>query len=234
MNIKNLTGVAILLGTFGTAHAATEAELSVIGTIKAPACDVAMLNGGVAAFGNIGRNLLSATTSTAIGNRQVDLTVTCDAETLLAVKVTDNRAVDKPIGNMIVSFVDSTVPASSGSYATTAILGLGKSSTGLPIGGYVMAFGKPVIDSKPANYLGSNITGGVRLTKFHSDVINFDTSNATYFAAHFGGGSSDADTPGMTHVFPIVVAASIDKSGNISGTVDVELDGNATLEVVYL
>lgn len=232
MSMKKLTGVAILLSTFGAAHAATDAELSVIGTIKAPACDVAMLNNGVAAFGKIGRNLLSATASTPIGNKQVDLTVTCEADTLLAVKVTDNRAVDKPAGTMQMSFADSTVPGVSGSFSQTQLMGLGKSTNSLPIGAYVLAFGKPVVDRVPATYISSNNTGGTAYANYSGSVLYFDSATARYFGA--ADSTANFTQRGKVHFYPMAVAASIDKSGNIPGDQDVELDGNATIEVVYL
>lgn len=233
MDMKKFIGVAILLSTFGAAQAATDAELSVIGIIKAPACNVAMLNDGVAAFGKIGRNVLSPTMATAIGNRQVDLTVTCDAVTLLAVKVTDNRADQIPGGNIKVSFDGSAVPGPN-DHSPASQLGLGKSPTNAAIGAYALAFGKPVIDKIVASHIGANNSGAVRLSSFDTASLHFDKNTMTHFAAHSSDASSNANMPGLVHVFPMAVAAAIDKSGNIPGTEDVELDGSATIEVLYL
>lgn len=228
------TAVALaLLGLAGNAAAAISEDLSVIGTIKSPACGVALDGGGVVDFKGISRTLLKPAETVGIGALDVKATVTCTDDTLVLLKVVDDMATDKPAGNMNVKFAGSTVPGADGAYANASLLGLGQSHTGTPIGGYVLAFGLPSIDGVKATYVMSNNTGAIDYGNYSASVLYYNQTSASHFGAN-NDGSMKANIAGKIHEFPMAVAVSLDKSGNIPGDQDISLDGKATLEVVYL
>lgn len=232
-HFKRTTLTVALLGLAGAANAATTADLSVTGTIKSPACDVALDGGGIVDFGNISRTLLQPSASAAIGAKDITATVTCTDNTVLLLKVVDNKSADKPAGSMNVKFAGSTVPGVDTAYASANLLGLGQSHTGSPIGAYVLAFGKPSVDGTPVDYLITNGNGTINYANYSATVLYFHETNGSYVGTN-NGGTLVANIPGKVHAFPMAVAVSLDKSGNIPGDQDISLDGNATLEVVYL
>ncbi|MCC7633831.1 DUF1120 domain-containing protein, partial [Stenotrophomonas rhizophila] len=222
-----------LLGMAGGATAATTADLSVVGTIKSPACGVVLDGGGIVDFGNISRTLLKPAESAAIGAKDIAATVTCTDDTLVLLKVVDNKEADKPTGNMTVKFEGSSVPGTDGSHAPANLLGLGQSHAGTPIGAYALAFGPPDVDGITATYIYANNDGAISYDNYSTTALHFRGNTNVYFGANTGGGAN-LNMPGKVHKFPMAVAVSLDKSGNIPGDADVSLDGSATLEVVYL
>lgn len=222
-----------LLMAAGASNAATTAELKVIGTIQAPACDIVLTGGGEADFGDITRDQLSPTTTVALGSRTIDADVTCDSLTAVAIKFSDNIPTEKPAGSMNVKF--EHIEATTASLATDNIFGLGMDN-GKAIGGYAIRVGKiNVTDaggtSTDQPNVGSSATGAPsswanRGTKY--DVLH----SAPYVTA--GTNPSITYANGKAFKFPLDVAASLDKSSQISGLADIPLAGSATLEIVYL
>ena len=220
---------SILTAAVGAAYAGPTAELTVTGTIVAPACNIVLSSDGKADFGDIARGTLSATASTALGSRAITADVTCDAMTAIAIKTTDNRPTQKPAGNMNVKF-ENIVPATA-SLPTANIYGLGVSSNSKPIGGYAIRVGGIKVNTITMPNVGLSPTGLASSWTNQGASANLSQTNA------FMMGSTTSGMPyanGDTFSFPMDVAASIDLSGNIPGTEDVSLDGSATLEVVYL
>ncbi|MCC7636132.1 DUF1120 domain-containing protein, partial [Stenotrophomonas rhizophila] len=181
--------------------------------------------------------LLKPAESAAIGAKDIAATVTCTDDTLVLLKVVDNKEADKPAGNMTVKFEGSSVPGADGAYTPANLLGLGQSHTGSPIGAYVLAFGVPQVDSTAATYIMTNNTGQIAYGNYSSSALYFHATTQTHFGASSrtgGGATYSANMPGKVHEFPMAVAVSLDKSGNIPGDQDVVLNGSATVEVVYL
>lgn len=221
-----------LLLAAGASNAATTAELKVIGTIQAPACEIVLSGGGQADFGDITRDKLSPTTSVALGSKLLDADVTCDSLTAVAIKFTDNKPTEKPTSGMNVNF--ENIEAAATTLATDNIFGLGMDN-GTAIGGYAIRVGKitvttdtgsteqPNVGSSPSGAPSSWSNRGTKYDVLHS---------APYVTA--GMNASITYANGKDFKFPLDVAASLDKSANISGLADIPLAGSATLEVIYL
>lgn len=224
-----LLAASILTAAVGSAYAATSAELTVTGTIVAPACNILLSSDGKADFGDIARGTLSATATTGIGSRAITAEVTCDALTAIAIKTVDNRPTLKPTGNMNVKF--EHIGANFASVATANIFGLGQSSNMKPIGGYAIRVGKITVDSLVLPNIGLSSTGLASSWRDQGELALMSQTNPFLMAS---ASSSMVYANGETFSFPMDVAASIDLTGNIPGTEDVSLDGNATLEVIYL
>ena len=90
MRITRNLWVAALLATAGNAVAASSVDLSVKGTITPSACALALGNGGSADFGKLSAKDLRPDKHTYL-RQNLPMSVTCEAATLFALTVKDNR-----------------------------------------------------------------------------------------------------------------------------------------------
>ena len=88
----NALFTALLLTTAGNALAASSVDLTVKGLITPSACEPTLPNGGNVDIGKISAKDLKADDHTNLGEHTLQLTVTCDDETLMAIEPHDNRA----------------------------------------------------------------------------------------------------------------------------------------------
>ncbi|WP_411381069.1 DUF1120 domain-containing protein [Pseudomonas sp. MPB26] len=82
---------ALMLTSAGTAMAASSVDLSVRGLITPSACEPTLSSGGVYDIGKISAKDLNVDDLTAVGDHVMQMTVTCDAATLMAIEPKDNR-----------------------------------------------------------------------------------------------------------------------------------------------
>ncbi|WP_211445221.1 DUF1120 domain-containing protein [Collimonas humicola] len=238
MKLKKQGIAAIFtLSAIAAAHAHTSEDLNVTGTIKAPGCKVELSDGGIANFGDIGRNILSATTSTAIGNKQIDVIVACTETTYVAIKISDNKSAEKPATAMTVDFSGSVASALATSYSGNNLLGLGNSSEGKPVGAYALGLAMPTVDGTPATRVAVNLrpdasTGWTNYVTPSAKALAY--SSLYPYVGATQGASASLNLPGKIHVFPLVIAASISKSADIPSSENVSLQGSATVEVMFL
>ncbi|MBN2993688.1 DUF1120 domain-containing protein [Pseudomonas cedrina subsp. fulgida] len=83
--------VALLLAGSGGAFAASSVDLSVKGSITPSACTPGLSNGGLVDIGKLSAKDLNADRMTRIKEQTLQLSVTCDAPTLMALESKDNR-----------------------------------------------------------------------------------------------------------------------------------------------
>ncbi|CRL96495.1 MULTISPECIES: DUF1120 domain-containing protein [unclassified Pseudomonas] len=90
---KSLTTLiaAALLAFTGQAVAASSVDLTVKGLITPSACTPALSNGGAIDYGKISAKDLKPDLPTQLPQHILQLTVTCDAATLMAIEGKDNR-----------------------------------------------------------------------------------------------------------------------------------------------
>ena len=86
-----LISTALLLMSVSTVFAASSVDHTVKGLITPSACTPSLSSGGVVDHGKLAARDLSPTGWTIIGNHFLQLAITCDAPTLLALKGTDNQ-----------------------------------------------------------------------------------------------------------------------------------------------
>ena len=89
-SLSSLCGT-LLLSAAGTAIAASSVDLAVHGRITPSACEPSLSNGGIYDLGKIAVNDLNKDLHTALAAHRLQLTVSCDALTLLALEPRDNR-----------------------------------------------------------------------------------------------------------------------------------------------
>lgn len=84
--------LAALLASSGNAMAASSVDLAVNGTITPSACELSLANGGSFDLGKIAAKDLWPAQPTDLERQTTQLTLNCEAATLVAIESKDNRA----------------------------------------------------------------------------------------------------------------------------------------------
>ncbi|WP_404994473.1 DUF1120 domain-containing protein [Cupriavidus pauculus] len=227
MNITTQLRNGLLLTMLATAcsgaFAAESADLSVKGVIRPSACSIALSNNGTVDYGTISAKSLSATDVTKLPDREVTMTINCDAATKVGFLVTDNRAGTE---SYIVNAVDPDANLAPP-------LGLG-AVDGKNLGGYGI---KALVADATAD--GAPVGGLV--TERQGEQGNFAplSEYGNYVVTIWPVSWSDTDG-GTPHAYKTIsqvlrIVGALNSTAKLpSLTSNVELDGSATISVVYL
>ncbi|EJF70658.1 DUF1120 domain-containing protein [Pseudomonas sp. P7758] len=207
---KHLIAVASALLITGTApaFAASTVDLTVKGIITPNACTPSLSSGGVIDHGKMSAKDLNATQITLLPKVTLQMTVTCDAPVIFALKATDNRIGSGSGSGFGLGFINGTQKL--GSYSLT----LG--ATGSP----------PQADGETVQAIGS-FDNGVTWERWNSFETGTYLSVATL---------ADASTPRATQqlVTPVAYSGYINRTDGLDLSNEVNIDGSATIEVLYL
>jgi hypothetical protein len=195
-------------------------DVKVTGTIKPGACTPTLAGGGTFDYGLIGSAELSPTAPTLLAVLSDSITITCDAAARVALTAQDNRAGTRAFTGSINFF------GSANSVNTQ--FGLG-SAGGKNIGAFAFRFR----------------TNSFQADGAAVDSIYSSTSGATWGTSNgivnnTGGYESWAKkgqtVPVAAKVFTgtLDVQAAIDKTSNLDLSQEINLDGLATVSLVYL
>lgn len=195
-------------------------DVKVTGKIKPGACTPTLAGGGTFDYGLIGTAELSPTESTLLAVRSDSISITCDAAARVALTAQDNRAGTGAFSGNINFFGTSN--------STGTQFGLGTAG-GKNIGAFAFRFRKNTFQAD-----------GVAV-----DSIFSNTSGATWVTsngiANNNGGYESWATKGQlvpvaAKVFTgtLDVQAAIDKTSNLDMSQEINLDGLATVSLVYL
>ena len=195
--------MALLVFTPG-AFAASTTDLAVKGMITPSACTPQLSNGGVIDHGKISAKDLSANNPTVIGNDSLQMSVTCEAQTLIAVQATDNRATSSQQGSAY---------------------GLGLAAD-KPLGGYFLRWSKPLADQVMVQPIGSFDQG----QSWSSETI----AEPGMYMSIAPMGSSHAPYAMKRLDIELGIQTYITRSSDLDLSSEVPIDGSATLEVKYL
>lgn len=206
--LSGLVAVVVLAGN-STVHAASSVDLTVKGLITPAACTPALSGGGVVDYGKISVQDLNPSGYTWLPEARLQLTVVCDAQTLMAINSTDNRA--------------------GTSWGT--LYGLGLASTGTRIGGY---------DLLTQNGTGDGVAG-LMIETNTNDIGNgwMDAEGMGWqpnWMRTLNGGSSNNPFPLALKTLQtdVVVRPLIVDKNTLPLAEEIEMDGSASLTVVYL
>lgn len=204
--IKTLIATLVLSGA-GNAMAASSVDLTVRGLITPSACEPTLSSGGVYDIGKISAKDLKPDADTNLGEQVLQLTVTCDAPTLMAIATQDNRA-----------------GSSSGDGPTRFGLGLINGTEKL---GYLEMWlssmladgveGKPIVSRDG----GATWSRGATIER---DAISSFSINTT----------PDVPNPVQLLTADLGLTASIAPTSGLTLTNEVAIDGSVTLTVKYL
>uniref|UniRef100_UPI00356383B7 DUF1120 domain-containing protein n=1 Tax=Blautia obeum TaxID=40520 RepID=UPI00356383B7 len=207
---KHLIAVASALLITGTApaFAASTVDLTVKGIITPNACTPSLSDGGVIDHGKMSAKDLNATQITPLPHFNLQMTVTCDAPVIFALKTTDNRM---------------------GSGTGTAF-GLGFINGTQKLGSYRLTLGTfanpPQADGETVQAIGS-FDNGVTWERWNSFETGTYLSIATL---------ADPSTPRATQqlVTPVAYSGYINRADSLDLSDEHPIDGSATFEVKYL
>lgn len=202
----NTLFAALLLSSAGNVLAASSVDLTVKGLITPSACEPTLSNGGVVDIGKISAKDLNADRPTGLTNPSLQLTVTCDAATLMAMELTDNRA-----GSNYEDFI--------GYY------GLGLINGSEKLGDMEMRIINPVADSVAAQMISSQDGG---LTWYNDRYFARDNILSV---SNIG---STVPMPVQLFTGDLKIAPRIAPTSGLTLTNEVAIDGSATLTVKYL
>ena len=200
---------------------AQAADLSVKGTIAPVSCSFTITN-SVFDYGRIDPNSLSPTRYTQLAKKTTPYSIKCasNVKTTVAIRASDNRASSRIPGMMLSLF--------GCNYKDIYIFGLGATSQGQKIGGYLIHLRNSVADGVAVGIVGSENNGGYWHTNSTQAVGH--TSNLTAWRA----GNVYAPIKLNTVAGQIEVLPVINKTSELNMSNQINLDGQATLELRYL
>jgi hypothetical protein len=193
---------------------AASATLYVKGRIIPSTCKPIFLNSGTFDFGTMSSDKITPDTETNLGKIDSTLTITCSANTAIALQATDNRK-------------DSIVPGvhHMGQHGDEYSYGLGKQDV-KGLGAYKIIFDKAKADGIDVN----TVVSADKKTWQDSDGYLKETLDYLGFSDKPG----QAPTPHKVYTIPISVDAGIRKGSELDLSKAIDLDGQVTLELIYL
>ena len=203
------------------AFAANTVDLQVVGVLTNSACTPSLPNGGKVDFGKSALSTMSATSVNQLGQRTINLTLTCDAATALAFTATDSHN-DSAVAQQV-----------SGAAANAALdFGLGKTAGGVKLGAYIIGLDEKNItaDGVAGSLLYNMNMTTPAWTVAGSGSYLHTTPNIQYTV----GGTDKVPTAFKTAVFPLKIWASVQDTTTLAITDDTNLDGLATFSIIYL
>ncbi|MNN00452.1 hypothetical protein D3C81_1130430 [compost metagenome] len=229
-----LTAGAVVCAS--SVFAADSVDLKVIGTITPVACTPTLSGGGTVDYGTIKADTLKADDYTVLPLKSLDFSITCDGNAKVAVKAFSGR-LGSTVGDAEATNGAATIPAGitifglDTNIANVGAFGLGLDGTN-KIGGYALALGNA--DTK---------ADGVVV-----DIISrpgptgawVKTTNGTWLASKSFREISSAAAGTLTPVAfktlasTVRVQAYLNKASELDITKPIQLDGLATLELIYL
>ena len=196
---------ALLIAHSASALAASSTELAIKGLITPSACTPTLSSSGVIDLGKISASDLDEMGITPIGKRTLQMNVTCEAQTLMALSSTDNRA---------------------GSAYVNGLYGLGLINGDQKLGYYDLTLMRLVADSIPAQVIWSADKGATWENKIYL------MPGTWVSAAALGGPLQPIPVKEMNVDVDVGIrfapAAELDLSN------EVPIDGSTTLDVMYL
>lgn len=206
MKTLNTLFATLLITGAGSALAASSVDLTVRGTITPSACEPTLSGGGTVDIGKVSARDLKADENTYLAEHVLQLTVTCDGATLVAIEPKDNRA-------------------GSASEIDDSTFGLGLVNGSEKLGFFNMVVQSAVADGNDVGAIASR-DGGLTWARLMYLINNGITSVAN--------STTIAPVPVQLLVADLIVAPGIAPANSLTLTEEVPIDGSATLTVKYL
>ncbi|MDR6165561.1 DUF1120 domain-containing protein [Pseudomonas fluorescens] len=202
----------LMLASASPVFAAATADLRITGTVTPAACTPVFANGGVLDFGNIAAGSLKSTDYTSLPPREITYTITCNAPIAIATTWVDNRA-------------DSVGP----DFVPNHDFGLGKQGAA-NIGAYTMAHigSQTSADGSTVDLIIANTGSSVWANNSSGNMQVMRNTMVSY--APTGTLIPGAYT---TYSGALTVPVVLSPMNTLDVTTQIDLDGLATMEVVY-
>ncbi|UII72542.1 DUF1120 domain-containing protein [Pseudomonas sp. HN11] len=200
---------ALTLSGVSTTFAASSVDLTVKGLITPSACTPTLSGGGIVDHGKIAVQDLHPSLETKLPDVTVQLTIDCEASTLVAIKSTDNRA---------------GTSSQWGGGSSTFGLGL---AAGKKVGWYALTMINATADDTPRTVIES-VDGSTW----------FDAPAGTIWQPDWmrslASGAELNPVPMQRFRSDVVISTVLNYKRELPLTEEFAIDGNATLDVVYL
>ncbi|MGZ0716961.1 DUF1120 domain-containing protein [Pseudomonas palleroniana] len=195
----------LLLASSTSIFAASNVDLSVVGLITPSSCEPS-LSAQTVDYGKISAKDLNATQPTPLETKTVDLTVICDAATLIALESKDNRE-GSDFENDMMDF------------------GLGLINGTEKLGAMTLRLLNPIADSVAARTIGSDDGGLTWFVERHLMRHNLIS---------VADAATVAPMPVQTLVSQLVIEPRIAPSSQLTLNNEAAIDASVTLTVRYL
>lgn len=202
-------------------------NLSIKGTVKTGACMLTLDNGGVVDYGNISTDDLNERDN-QLEHKYINLNFTCATATTFTFSAMDNRNTTE--SNAIIK--GAGINGDDQRTFNVQQYGLGKNSSGHPIGAFAMAYDytRTVANGKSVRIMFSNSGSpwGYPLAAF----VNGD--NNQQFAFTSKENDKKEFIAVTTAVVPVKISAALSSRTALGIKEQVHMDGNATFSINYL
>uniref|UniRef100_UPI0035C740EC DUF1120 domain-containing protein n=1 Tax=Serratia quinivorans TaxID=137545 RepID=UPI0035C740EC len=215
-----------------SAFAADSVDLKVIGTITPVACTPTLSGGGTVDYGTIKADTLKADDYTVLPEKSLDFSITCDGNAKVAVKAFSGR-MGSTVGDAEATNGASTIPAGItllGKDTIVQAFGLGLDGT-KKIGGYSLNFD---ITSAKADGVAVDIITRAGPTDTWGKSKNGVLVSKSNFQPSWATTGTLVPVAFKTLASKLRVQAFINKASELDITKPIQLDGLATLELIYL
>ena len=204
----SLMSSALLLAMTSSAFAASSVDLTVKGLITPSACSPSLSGGGVVDHGKVAAKDLRPDRWTILDTHTLQLAITCEAPTLLALRGIDNQ------GN---------------AFDTNNAYGLAMVE-GKKLGQYLLLINNAIADGAATSVLASR-NNGLTWSELYSD----DIWPVSYLAS-FGDSSTGSWAPISVRqvTADLSIYTEIAPTAGMNLTSEVPITGSATVEVKYL
>ncbi|WP_035060164.1 DUF1120 domain-containing protein [Andreprevotia chitinilytica] len=221
LNVRNTLLALALTGAASASFAATTStlDLTVGGTISPAPCTLDFDAGNTVDFGTTKASALSKTAYYNLGILSTHANITCSAPIKAAFKIVDNRAAS--------AIRDDGMNALISNFGQSYLFGLGQANS-INIGAYGIYFTEAAVfdgTTQANNMLSTNGTAWTNNTNTW-----LDPSGKTFYSA----GSGTTPAAGRNMSYQIKVKAALNKATALNLVNDIQLDGAATFELVYL
>jgi hypothetical protein len=205
----------LLASVTPTALAASTVDLTVKGTITPIACTPGLSNNGLVDYGKISYKDLSADKRTQLHDKYLDFTIQCNGPARFALMMRDNRD-----GSAIVN--------------SEIYYGLNHDNSGNKIGLYSLNFDptQTVVDDLSQVFRTDSTTGGVAWSTSNSRPIPIGARSYLGFTDVAGSSAGPIFIQNLSS--RVTVETVISPTSELDVSTDIQLDGSATLDVIYI
>ena len=209
---------------------ANTAVLQVKGKLMTSSCTPTLTNGGLVDYGNIKVGDLDDSYPNDLGVKDITLTVNCSAPTRVAISITDDR--QSSVSDAVLVLVPLIGVSAQNDEFTK--YGLGKTSNGVNIGAWTPFINRAtaLADSASATliYDMPNATGlWSPLELEMGDYQDIPTNSLVTL-----GDSNNIPLAFTSATFPMKTSVVIDDTTTLALTDDTNIDGQATISLVYI
>jgi hypothetical protein len=199
------------------------ARVRLSATMTPSACEIRLGNGGVVDYGVIPASSLRRADFTVLAKREVPLTIVCDAPASVGVRAEDHRG-----GSRVRGITKAALPTSDDSNN----FGLGSGKMG-NVGGYVMQLRPESFSADQSSvYTIVNTANGVNGRWNRSELGTL--AHTAGSVASWTNGPEARPLSFSTLTGMLTIQAILNVAEALNFTAEIQLDGLATLELVYL